>query len=758
MDHEVIRNLRAAMKAAGFDALVALSQDNVTYTAGFLTPSQASNRFRRTITIIASDAFSAQIVVNVEENLAREKSRFNDIRAYNQFTQDPADVLADALEEAGVGAGRIAIELDYMPAQDYIRLKERLPRATFLPCKDLYFTTRMYKTAAEIAILRKVGELTDRIAGEALRAIRPGMTEKALGQFISNKMMDGGCDGLKYQVGSGVRSGITNCMPTDKPIEKGDVVRIEILGEMSQYRSNVTRTAVVGEPTDEQKKIWDVMIGSREACKAIIKPGLPVADLYRTYVSYLTERGIQPTLKFLGHGIGQTIHEEPYITDSRDVVMAPNITFTMEPLYMMPGRMGFHVSRDAVRLRDHHRQDHSERRTDPSGMNRVTIAAIETFAISLPLRRPHTWAGNFSPPGRSYVVLKLTLDDGTTGWGETQALKDWGGEYGVRSGESCETVRTVVHDLLAPLIIGEDVARIANIHAKMDKFVKGYPYAKAAIDVALHDALGKRLGVPVYQLLGGLVREAIPLAHSIGLMDADIAVAEAQAVLDEGVTTLKIKVGVDAVRDLALVKRMRQALGPSAKLRVDANQGYQSWKEALRVTRAMAEWDIWYMEQPCEGLENMARVAQNTDVPIMADESAWNARDVLRIIEWKAAEMLSVYYTKPGGLMKAKTLLAVAEAAGLACDINGSGEMGIGNAANLHLAASSPAITLPGTIPITSTTAIERTKVAGRKYLDDIIRTPFIYRDGCMMVPHGPGLGIEVDEDKLRIYAAKAPG
>jgi muconate cycloisomerase len=159
------------------------------------------------------------------------------------------------------------------------------------------------------------------------------------------------------------------------------------------------------------------------------------------------------------------------------------------------------------------------------------------------------------------------------------------------------------------------------------------------------------------------------------------------------------------------------------------------------------------MEQPCEGLENMARVAQNTEVPIMADESAWSARDVLRLIEWKAAEMVSVYYTKPGGLMKAKKLLAVAQTGGLLCDINGSGEMGIGNAANLHLAASSAIIELPGTIPVTSTAEIVRTKVAGHKYLDDIIKVPFEYRDGCMLVPEGPGLGIEVDEAKLRKYA-----
>jgi Xaa-Pro dipeptidase len=343
MEHELLRKLRSAMAKAGHDALVALSQDNVTYSAGFLVPSHASNRFRRTITVLAGARFATQIVVNVEENLAKQRSRFSDIRAYNQFTQDPADVLADALLEAGVGAGQIAIELDYMPAQDYIRLCQRLPQAKFVPCRELYFNARMIKTDEEIAVLTEVGALTDRVIGEVLRQVRPGMTEKSVAQIIGNMMLEGGCDGLKCQVGSGVRSGITNCTPTDKAIETGDVVRIEILGDMKQYRSNVTRTAVVGNPTDEQREIWSVMIGARETCKSMLKPGTAVADLYLTYVKYLRDRDIEPTLKFLGHGIGQTIHEEPYITDSRTVVLEPNITCTMEPLYMIPGRMGFHV-------------------------------------------------------------------------------------------------------------------------------------------------------------------------------------------------------------------------------------------------------------------------------------------------------------------------------------------------------------------------------------------------------------------------------
>src|SRR5690606_11406365 len=159
-----------------------------------------------------------------------------------------------------------------------------------------------------------------------------------------------------------------------------------------------------------------------------------------------------------------------------------------------------------------------------------------------------------------------------------------------------------------------------------------------------------------------------------------------------------------------------------------------------------------YAEQLVQGIDDLAEVAARCNVPIMADESVWTSRDVVAIAAKKAAEYLSVYYTKPGGLWNARKLLAVAGAHGMYSDINGSGEMGIGNAANLHLAAAAPEVVLPGTIPITSTAEIERTKTAGHKYLDDIIEEPFAYSDGCLTVPTGAGLGIVVDESKIAKY------
>lgn len=343
MEHPVLHKLRQAMRDQGLDALVAHSLDNATYTAGFAVPSQAMNRFRRTITVLAGEDFGCQIVVNVEAALARDRSRFADIRSYNQFTEDPADILADALVEVGVAAGRIAIELDFLPAMDFLRLRERLPEAEFVHARDLYFRCRMIKTGEEIATLKEIGKLTETVMAKVIRELRPGKTERHVGAEIMTHMLEVGADSVAYQVGSGARSGIINCKPTDKSIEADDVVRIEILGDKAGYRSNVTRTLVMGKPTEEEERIWSVLIEARDACEALLKPGTRVPDLWRTYLDVCREGGIEPSLKFLGHGIGQTIHEEPYLTETRDIALVANMTHTMEPLFMVPGRMGFHV-------------------------------------------------------------------------------------------------------------------------------------------------------------------------------------------------------------------------------------------------------------------------------------------------------------------------------------------------------------------------------------------------------------------------------
>jgi muconate cycloisomerase len=381
----------------------------------------------------------------------------------------------------------------------------------------------------------------------------------------------------------------------------------------------------------------------------------------------------------------------------------------------------------------------------------VKITSFETFMVALPWRRLHKMAFPGEVLGR-YVIVRLRTDDGLEGLGEATVIKEWGGDHGRYFGESPELTARLIDSVLGPTLLDQDPFDLEAAHHRMDLAVKGYPYAKAALDEALHDIKGKALGVPVYQLLGGLVRDQIPIAHSLGWLDYDEATSEAAAAVGEGIKTIKIKVGRDAVYDLRIVQEVRQTIGPELDIVVDANQGWPTPKYAIAILRRMEEYGIRYAEQPVEGLAQMARVAQAVDVPIMADESAWTAQDVLEIVERGAADMISLYTTKPGGLFKAKKVAAVAEAAGLPLNVNGSHETGVGNAGNLHLVASTAAVTEAGVFPVTSLRDDQPTQMAGRMYLDDIVTRPFEYRDGCLIVPRSPGLGVELDLGKIAEY------
>ncbi len=381
----------------------------------------------------------------------------------------------------------------------------------------------------------------------------------------------------------------------------------------------------------------------------------------------------------------------------------------------------------------------------------MKIAKVETIHVALPTRRVHKWTGLTEPIG-GYVLVKLIGDGGEAGWGEAPVLKDWGGDYGRYYGETPGTTMHLIERYLAPAVMGADPVNIAELHRIMDAAIKGYPYAKAALEMGAYDLAGRALALPVTHLLGGRVRDRIPVTHSIGLMAIDEALPEVVQVAREGIRTIKIKVGVEPARDIEMVRRIREAVGPEVALCVDANQGYPSPREAIRTIRAMEPYRLLYAEQPVEGVARMALVAAALETPVMADESAWTAQDVLEIVERRAADIISLYTTKPGGLYRAMQVAAVAEAAGLGCNVNGSAETGVGNAANLQLAAAAPAVTLSCVIPVSTPAEDQRGQVAGIYYRDDLVARPFRFEDGCLVVPDGPGLGVTVDEAKVAKY------
>ena len=381
----------------------------------------------------------------------------------------------------------------------------------------------------------------------------------------------------------------------------------------------------------------------------------------------------------------------------------------------------------------------------------VRIEKVETVHISLPTRRAHKWRGLTGDIG-GYVLVRLTGDNGLLGWGEAPVIKDWGGDYGRYYGETPGTTKYIIETYLAPAVAGAEAWNFAGLHHRMDAAIKGYPYAKASVEMAAYDLAGRSLGVPVHILLGGRLREAIPVTHSIGLLAIEEAVTECVQVVNEGILTVKIKVGVEPQRDVEIVRQVREAVGPDVDLCVDANQGYSSPAEAIQTIKAMEPYRLKYVEQPVEGLMRMAEVASGIDTPVMADESAWTAQDVLEIIERRAADIVSIYTTKPGGLYRAMEVAAVARAAGLPCNVNGSVETGVGNLANIQLAAAAPSVTLSCVVPVSTPAEAQHGQLAGIYYTDDVIKAPFELIDGSIKVPDGPGMGIEIDEDKIEHY------
>ena len=334
-------------------------------------------------------------------------------------------------------------------------------------------------------------------------------------------------------------------------------------------------------------------------------------------------------------------------------------------------------------------------------------------------------------------MLRVSTDEGITGVGEVSCTARWSGEDNV-------TARHLIHQYLEPALVGHDPLNIEAAVLKMRRALANHPFTKSGVELALWDILGKACQMPLYRLLGGAVRDLIPLKFSISGADANKAAELARWAVEQGFKTMKVKVAMPS-GDLERVHAVRSAIGDQIRLGVDANGGWSA-SQAIDSLRKMTADNIYFAEQPVAPVDIswMADVRRNVSMPVMADESLYSLQDAMALARAGAADMFSIYIGK-SGLTTARKIAAVAESAGLICTIGSNMELGVASAAMIHLAAATPAIDVE-TIP---------PDILSHHFYDtNLLTEPLPVSGAEARVPQKPGLGVELEEDSLKRYRA----
>lgn len=369
----------------------------------------------------------------------------------------------------------------------------------------------------------------------------------------------------------------------------------------------------------------------------------------------------------------------------------------------------------------------------------MKIRSIETIPVKVPIRPEFMIRGSLGEHLESpFVMLRVHTDEGITGLGEVSCTPIW-------SGEDAVTAVHIIQDFLEPAIAGEDPRDIELLTAKMRRAVAGNPFTKSGIELALWDILGKAAGLPVYRLLGGAIRQCVPIKMSVSGVDPKRASEIAAWAMAKGLKALKVKVGMDPEGDIERVKAVRATIGPAVRLGADANGGWTTRAAIATIRKLSDQCGIFFAEQPVAPLDMqwMVDVRRSVPVPVMADESCYTLQDAMALTRAGAADILSIYVGKGGGIGPARKMAAVAEAAGLTCTVGSNLELGVASAAMAHLAVATTGIgaeEFPCDIlgPI--------------GYEHDLLLEPIVYRDGVVFAPSGPGLGVELDEKMIERY------
>jgi muconate cycloisomerase len=339
-----------------------------------------------------------------------------------------------------------------------------------------------------------------------------------------------------------------------------------------------------------------------------------------------------------------------------------------------------------------------------------------------------------------YVLVRVSDDAGRVGLGEASVTSVW-------SGETQAGTIALVRDVLAPLVVSADPFDSEWIGRRLDRAAFGNSFAKAALEMALLDLQGRTLGVPVYKLLGGrdLPPEGgdpgIRLKFVVGAVEPELAAERARRMTERGWRAIKVKVGrhEHPRADVERLRAVRQAIGPDVFLSVDANGGY-TVEQAVWAARRFEGLDVALFEQPTRRGDHvaMAEVRRRSGIPVMADESVFTPHDALEVIRHGAADVLSLYPGKHGGVRATQYIARLAEAAGVPCTIGSNLEREVATAAMAHVTVATPNLLcerFPGDL-------------IGPLYFErPLSAAPLRYAADRLFVPEGPGLGVDLEGD-----------
>ena len=371
----------------------------------------------------------------------------------------------------------------------------------------------------------------------------------------------------------------------------------------------------------------------------------------------------------------------------------------------------------------------------------MTITEIDIIPYRIPYRSTHRIA-TLTLSALDNTVIRIRTDQGVEGVGETVSEGKWNST--VR-----EAHTAVLRHYLAPALLGLDPLDLAGAWQRMDCVVNGHLSAKAGIDVALHDLVGKVLGIPVWRLLGGALRREIPVegpGFGIGFMEPEAAANLAGTAASHGCGEIEIKCGHPSGwrYDLKVVEAVHKACGPTVSLKVDVTEAY-NYKTALNVLPRMFEIGVEWVEQPLprHALLDTARLRQLVPVGVMLEESVGHPADVLRIAQIGAADAIHLKLPMLGGFTMARRFAAVCEAGGLGIQAGSSTPSGIGLAAVHQFAAVTPNLVR----------GCHGSPLA--RAVDDLLAEPVDAFAPVVSITEAPGLGIQVDWAKVERYAVQ---